>query len=143
MKHLAVIGLFLAGFAMSCGNAKETMEDVKMNDFALNDTVRIVLEEMVICSDDLKLFVQFDEVLSDSRCPRGANCIWEGDASVKLSVTHKKQMDSLRLHTNKLGEKRKSIFGYSFELVNLNPYPGDDVDETKDKSIELIIKENN
>ena len=142
MKHVAILGIFLVGLVASCGNAKETIKDVEMSEFALNDTTTVVLGEMVICSDDLKLFIQFDEVIADTRCPKGANCIWEGDAAVKLSVTHKKSMDTLTLHTNQEGEKIKSLFGYSFELVNLSPYPGEEGYDTGVKAVDFIVREN-
>lgn len=32
------------------------------------------------------LFVRFDSVSQDSRCPTGVQCVWAGNAAVKLSV---------------------------------------------------------
>jgi len=142
MKYWAIIGLFVVGFTFSCGNAKETMEDASVEEFKLNESSVITMGEMMLCTEELKLFIQFDSLLNDSRCPRGANCIWEGDASIQFTVTYKRAMDTLILHTNKEGEKSKSLFGYSFELENLSPYPGDDDYETAKKTATFKVTEN-
>lgn len=34
----------------------------------------------------LGLFVRLDSVVQDSRCPKGVQCVWAGNAAAKLSV---------------------------------------------------------
>ncbi|MGB1104710.1 MAG: hypothetical protein ACPG21_13960 [Crocinitomicaceae bacterium] len=141
MKYWSIIGLFAIGIMFSCGNSKEVMTDEVLAEFKLNDTTNIEIGQMMICSEDLKLFVQFDSVLTDSRCPRGANCIWEGDAAVQFSVTYKRAMDTISLHTNQEGEKVQSLFGYNFEFINLSPYPGDKDYDTATKTAQIVVTE--
>lgn len=69
------------------------------------------------------LRVKFVEVLEDSRCPTDANCIWAGNAKIKVEVTKKgggKKI--LELNTN-AGSKRDLFDDWAIELASLTPYP--------------------
>lgn len=69
------------------------------------------------------LKVKFVEVLEDSRCPTDANCIWAGNAKIKIEVTNKagsKRM--LELNTNS-GPKGDQFDGWAFDLESLTPAP--------------------
>ena len=70
----------------------------------------------------------FDSVLSDSRCPMNASCIWEGEASVKLSLHTGTVHQSFKLSTfNNPPTFRNdtTISGYKIKLLSVSPYPGD------------------
>jgi hypothetical protein len=41
---------------------------------------------MTIKGEDLK--IGFEEVNGDSRCPAGAQCVWEGEAKCRGTITH-------------------------------------------------------
>jgi hypothetical protein len=78
-----------------------------------------------INNDKLKLC--FQQVISDSRCPANAICIWQGTAVAKFSLTKNGKTHSFVLSTlNMPGTYNKdtSLFGYKFEFINLSPYPG-------------------
>lgn len=71
--------------------------------------------------------VLFETVLEDSRCPKGTNCVWAGDATVRIrievpgvpAVTH-------TLHTND-GFQREVIQGnWRIQLSSLMPEPTTD-----------------
>jgi hypothetical protein len=66
------------------------------------------------------LTVCFDSILSDSRCPDGANCIWAGEAiarfNIKVGQNEVRKVD-LRLSNDTV------INGYKFSFISLNPYP--------------------
>lgn len=69
------------------------------------------------------LKVKFIEVLEDSRCPTDANCIWAGNAKIKVEVTDKRGgKKTLELDTN-AGTKREQFDGWAIELASLTPYP--------------------
>ncbi len=58
--------------------------------------------------------------ISDSRCPIGVNCIWEGEARVKIEMPNAEN-DTLELSTH---DQRTVISGkYTFELIDVTPYP--------------------
>jgi hypothetical protein len=75
-----------------------------------------------IASADLT--VAFDGVPADSRCPVDVVCVWEGDATVAVSV-RQPSMDKtvLELHTSNGSAREKPYGGYVVRLVGLRPQP--------------------
>jgi hypothetical protein len=70
-----------------------------------------------------KLKVQFVEVMEDSRCPEGVNCIWAGNAKVKLVITsYRMGSKTVELNTNG-GQKGDQLDGYAINLESVTPYP--------------------
>ncbi|RMF60999.1 MAG: hypothetical protein D6748_02735 [Calditrichaeota bacterium] len=70
-----------------------------------------------------KLAVKMDSVLNDSRCPEGAECIWEGNGKVQITVQKKNfKPESFELNTTL---KPQVVFyeDYAIKLVSLTPYP--------------------
>jgi hypothetical protein len=70
-----------------------------------------------------ELTIKFVSVIEDSRCPVGVNCIWAGNAKIRLKVTDRRgRAKMMELNTN--GEPKVDQFGpYSISLVNLTPKP--------------------
>ncbi|MFH1401962.1 MAG: hypothetical protein ABIG40_03315 [Parcubacteria group bacterium] len=77
----------------------------------------------VIEREDLK--IRFLDVLSDSRCPSDAQCIWAGEAIVSLSIQKDNQKNlSTYEFTSQVGSSDiQNIEGYFLKLVSVNPYP--------------------
>jgi hypothetical protein len=76
-----------------------------------------------------EVWMTFTGVSSDSRCPRGVKCVWEGDAVVELAVHPgcfkqgcKAASQLLSLHTT-LEPKSGSGWGYRVTLLSLAPHP--------------------
>ena len=69
----------------------------------------------------------FDSLLSDSRCPANAVCVWQGTATAKFSF-HKDNMTypvTLATESTPQTFPRDTIIeGYKIELLNVLPYPG-------------------
>lgn len=85
--------------------------------------------------------IQFEEVLEDSRCPKDVQCVWAGQAKVKLSVSGPNMPnETLELI---LGKKDKDVLcivdGYVFKVLNLAPYPETSNSEEK-KYVLSILK---
>ena len=77
------------------------------------------------------LTVGFEGVASDSRCPRGEACVWEGDATVRIRLRQADgTVDILELHTRSGGQSAQSIGGYSVRLVAVLPEPVKGVEPT-------------
>ena len=55
--------------------------------------------------------------VSDSRCPRNATCVWEGEVSVKLSVNS----ESVTIKV----PGPATAGGYRIEVREVTPYPDD------------------
>lgn len=69
-----------------------------------------------------RLSVRFVELVEDSRCPTDANCVWAGNAIIKIRVRGFGRTHDLTLDTN--GRKQAVVAeGYQFKLVGLTPQP--------------------
>ena len=69
------------------------------------------------------LAVVFESVLEDSRCPEGVDCIWSGNAKIRLrSVKQKQTPAAVELNTH-VGSKSSSYLNYEISLVALKPRP--------------------
>jgi len=68
--------------------------------------------------------VTFTRVATDSRCPTGVDCVWEGDAVVELAVGRDDGATaSVSLHTNGGLAQEATAAGVRLRLVRLEPYP--------------------
>ena len=70
------------------------------------------------------LTVVFDAVSGDSRCPVDVVCVWEGDATVAVTVRQSSGDKAvLELHTSAGSAREKPYGGYVVRLVGLKPQP--------------------
>jgi hypothetical protein len=69
------------------------------------------------------LAVTFESVLEDSRCPDGVDCIWSGNAKIRIRSNKQKQTPAtIELNTD-AGPKSSSYLNYEIRLVGLKPRP--------------------
>lgn len=69
------------------------------------------------------LEIEFVSVVEDSRCPRGVDCVWEGNARVRLRLKRPGAAPTeIELNTN-LEPRRAAAFGHDVRLKELSPYP--------------------
>lgn len=69
-----------------------------------------------------RLMIRFVELVEDSRCPVDTNCIWAGNARIKVRVTKNGRSHDLTLDTN--GKDRAAVAeGYSIQMTALTPVP--------------------
>jgi hypothetical protein len=74
--------------------------------------------------DGVALEIGFQAVTSDSRCPKGEVCIWEGDAAVCIWVQPAAgTKEELVLHTSSKGQSTADYGNWRIRLVALDPYP--------------------
>jgi hypothetical protein len=83
-----------------------------------------------VSNKDANLSVSFAEILEDSRCPKNTNCVWEGQAKVKLMINGEPM--ELILRAGKPQEAQQQFNNsYIFEAQALDPYPdGTKIDPT-------------
>ena len=68
--------------------------------------------------------VGFEGVLVDSRCPKGAQCVWAGDATVRVWLQRGAEARlSFELSTPPAPRQAISTLGYQLRLLQLDPYP--------------------
>ena len=70
--------------------------------------------------------IKFVELVEDSRCPTDTNCIWAGNAKIKVRITKNGRSKDLEMNTG-LDPKEVFFAGYSFKLVGLTPQPRSDI----------------
>ena len=102
MKKIGFLILIIVSF-QSCKKQK-----VNSNNVFSNNDIEIELVDV-----------------EDSRCPKAANCFWEGDAAVKLKVTETNGdiSEEVVLHTYESYVQETILFGYVITLRQVNPYP--------------------
>ena len=116
---LYIVPAILILMANSCSK-----KDVELRE----GTVEIALKRCgsgEIGGNNLRLC--FDSLLSDSRCPANAMCIWQGTATAKFSFTKDNETASFVLSTLDMPPtytKDTILMGYKIEFINLSPYPG-------------------
>ncbi len=74
-----------------------------------------------------KLTIRFLSLVEDSRCPTDTNCIWEGNAKIKIKVSNSKGVSKIfEINTNTQAQT-VSFAGYEIKLTDLNPRPATNI----------------
>lgn len=90
-----------------------------VSEFNLDEIFSLHYEETKKNSGE-NIAIKFIKVLSDSRCPVEAVCVWEGNAEAAFTFYKANGARSFILNTA-LEPKEVSVFGYNIELVRLAP----------------------
>lgn len=126
-----VIALF---FSMVACNKESDREQFS---FGIDKNVRLN-GQYQLANSNLKFSVV---EINDSRCPSDVTCIWEGKADVKIEVeSPQKGIITLNTFDNLVD----TVGNYSFELVDVLPYPISTVQvDLEDYDVTLNILELN
>jgi hypothetical protein len=90
---------------------------------AFGDAFELKVGESVMIEDGA-LLIGFEDVSADSRCPKGEQCIREGDATVRIGVQGARgPKEVLDLHTSSREPATVSDPGCEVRLLRLEPYP--------------------
>src|SRR5688500_2560698 len=110
MRNIAAISVLLAVFLSTMVNAQRDQEiSVKIG------------ETKTATASGIR--INFVEVLEDSRCPEGANCIWAGRARIKVTIDGK-DVSSMTVELATDGDTQSIKVGnYQVHLVKLEPKP--------------------
>lgn len=87
-----------------------------------------------------KLRIKFVEFIEDSRCPVDVDCIWAGNAKIKVRVTSRGVSRVLTLETMN-PDKAVVAHGYTFRLTGLTPVPRSNVRIDPSKYVATIEAE--
>ena len=85
---------------------------------------------------DSRLVVHFDMVTEDSRCPTDVQCVWAGNATVRLRLDSAGQSAVLDLKTSV--PQPSTAFGRSFELRGLRPAPTSGTPVPRDRYVATL-----
>ncbi len=112
MKTYLTFILFIAGFLTGC------QKDQDNGSFILNREVKLKAGTLYNCPSDL-FSVKITRI-TDSRCPEGVYCIWQGEATVYLEV---KEIQSSEVVLSTFHQPVDTVNNYIFKLVDVLPYP--------------------
>jgi hypothetical protein len=85
------------------------------------------------------LTIAFESVLEDSRCPKGVDCIWSGNAKISIKSSKPKETPAkIELNTDD-GPKSSPYMDYEIKLVALKPNRKPDVPLRRDEYRALLI----
>jgi hypothetical protein len=113
----AIVAASIALLGGCAANAESPTEVLLERDFQLQVGQSAHVAEA-------NLTVGFQAVSSDSRCARGENCVWEGDAIVRIWLQKTGgAKDEFELHTSSRGVNVAVYKGFSVRLVAVHPAP--------------------
>lgn len=74
-----------------------------------------------------RVTIKFVELIEDSRCPRGVQCIWAGNAKIKVSV--KRGASAAKVFEMDTNGPKNTIThsGYKITFTGLTPYPAENI----------------
>jgi hypothetical protein len=95
-------------------------EAVATNSPIMEHERTVKINEEIKISEDLSL--KFSQVVEDSRCPEGVDCIWAGRAIVRIEIVRDEERHIFDLELG--GEKATAVFQeLRIVLKELSPYP--------------------
>ena len=138
--QMKTILLILLTATVSLGNSCSKSADKRLTEGTIELTL-LESAEGKIEGDKVKL--AFEAVVSDSRCPANAMCIWQGAATATFSFTkngdaHRFNLSTITMEPNYT--KDTIIAGYKIEFINLLPYPGTFTPPAADSQIKAELK---
>ena len=88
--------------------------------------------------------VNFVEVVNDSRCAKGATCIWQGEVTCIVEITYFESMHHKTLTQPGLTqEPSRDVFKEYSITFNVKPYPELEKDiKTNEYRLQLVIEKN-
>ena len=112
LNHLAAALISLGGI-LACAPVRSDVPTVPVNtDF------EVTIGGMARIQDSW-LLVRFDTVTEDSRCPADVQCVWEGNATARVTVDSAGTAAIAEFRTSR--PQPVSVFGWTLELRQLRP----------------------
>ena len=96
---------------------------IDVNTFSLGDSFSLAVGQSASV-DGEDLVIKFIDVIADSRCPSGVECIWQGEVACLVEITHSGTgQQKVLTHRGLTQELSKAEFG-SYQLIySVEPYP--------------------
>jgi hypothetical protein len=112
---LAIVSMVLV--SAICGHGSKDVLNASLDqEFKLRIGQRVEIKPE-------ELQIKFTSVLEDSRCPKGEQCITQGNAKIELElIQDSKEPGFVSLNTAS-GSSEIDYHGYTIHLLSLNPYP--------------------
>lgn len=122
MRILDVLVFLSLSVAVGCVTASGESGTAAAQSPALGQPVTLKPGEKAVFEAE-RLQIRFDRVVSDSRCPKGAQCVWAGEAVIRLTVTlpdtSNKSIDVKASPT----DEGTAVGSFSVSVNDLQPLP--------------------
>src|SRR4030042_5405762 len=117
-KHtLFLISLFMLTILSGCQSSEGTIKVALNNEFSLAIGQTAELQEE-------QLAIKFEGIQEDSRCPRGATCIWQGRVSCVLQISDSSDSTKIVLTEPGLSDQYGKIIYKKYEFIShVQPSP--------------------
>ncbi|HAL74581.1 MAG TPA: hypothetical protein DCM45_05740 [Clostridiales bacterium] len=110
-----VLLIGLAAGLSACANQPASASAILNQAFILEPGQTAVLK-------DEGLSIKFVEIVSDSRCPTGVQCIWAGEVSSLVEINYQNQKKEMVLKVLGSGEGEDLFTDYKITF-SVEPYP--------------------
>lgn len=138
MKILPAFKYLLVLFLLTSMSCEEIIMDRTFT-IGQESTFRI---NHLYTSSDGQYTLKINEI-SDSRCPVGVQCVWQGEVTVKGVWTANNDTSAFEVHSA-LKDQDKQPEGFNIEITAARPYPKYSVEtRPEDLVVTLLIRENN
>ena len=140
---LAVVMILFASLAFMCNNEKNELKvDSQLNKIQakLGDT--IILKKGDTAQFPIQNFkIIFNTIVSDSRCPKGVVCIWEGVAEGEFKfITNTETLLFNLSNGNLAGSNTKQVNNYIVKVIDFYPYPDTNQKEPMVSSAKIVVE---
>jgi hypothetical protein len=136
MKHAIVTLMLTVILSSPVANGKSLPEMASLGEeFSLRMGKKVSLR-------DTKLKIRFASVIEDSRCPKGVECVWQGNAKGRFELSGIKRKPSTVLLNTGIEPKEAEYSGYTVRLVKITPEPksGQRINVRKYEATLVVIK---
>jgi hypothetical protein len=119
------LSIALVAVAIGCATASTTITGTNGTGATLQ--VPLNQEFQLAAGQDARISgtpitVTFRSVSEDSRCPSNVQCVWAGDAAIKVGLAANSTSQESTIHTN-LDPRTVDFSGYRIKAVNVAPVP--------------------
>lgn len=126
MRFTVILAFVLLTLALGCNKKISTAEapspaDPMMKMVAFNEIIGLARGETAKV-EKTAATISFLSVASDNRCPRGVNCITEGEAFVMVSLAGGASQ-KVKIEEDPKRTSRLNMEGATVEFLGLDPYP--------------------
>ena len=138
MIRLAALPLALLLIAAGCGSTQPLSDDAETSPgptpegtAGLGEPFTLELGASTVVDGHM---LRFDHITEDSRCPSDVDCVWEGRATINLSLISGDTVDGVQLSipgfvgmdSEPQPQQSAVVTGYTITLLQLDPYPSQD-----------------
>ncbi|MFC2083623.1 hypothetical protein ACFLS9_01060 [Bacteroidota bacterium] len=141
VKYLLVlVCLLVLNYCCGVVDPNENKKEPDVSKLIFGDTLNITYKDTLHNYEE-DIWITFDSLVSDSRCPMDVFCFWEGNAEIGFIFGNYGEELDFRLNTHPDFKKEATICLYKIILVNVAPYPRSDTLYTPDSySVQIVVK---